>query len=201
MPTGYTADVGTGKVTDFAEFAMQCARAFGACVTMRDDPSDAIIPDEFKPSSHHADRLAEAKAELSCLQGMTVDQQEVAARDAYEQALAYQKRYRREKEEQRARYEAMLDKVAGWSPPTADHVEMKKFMREQLRTSIDFDCGGSYEPEAKKLSRSEWHAEAIKKAEHDVTYHADEHRKEVERAINRTAWVKALRASLAAKSE
>lgn len=196
MPTGYTADVGSGKVTDFADFAMQCARAFGACVTMRDDPSDATIPDEFKPSSYHAERLAEAKSELSRLQSMTVDQQEVAARDAYEQALAYQKKYRREKEEQRARYEAMLGKVGDWSPPTPDHVEMKKFMREQLRTSIDFDCGGSYEPEAKKLSRSEWYEVALKKAEHDVNYHMIEHQKEVERAANRTAWVKALRASL-----
>lgn len=48
MPTGYTADVQSGKVTDFAEYAMNCARAFGALVLMRDDPSDADIPERFE---------------------------------------------------------------------------------------------------------------------------------------------------------
>lgn len=37
MPTGYTASVQEGKVTEFRDFAMECARAFGALVMMRDE--------------------------------------------------------------------------------------------------------------------------------------------------------------------
>ena len=34
MPTGYTYKIGEGA--SFKEFVMACARAFGACVEMRD---------------------------------------------------------------------------------------------------------------------------------------------------------------------
>lgn len=36
MPTGYTADIKDG--IDFKTYAMNCARAFGACVMLRDEP-------------------------------------------------------------------------------------------------------------------------------------------------------------------
>lgn len=52
MPTGYTAGVKDGTVTDFKAFVMQCARAFGALIDMRDDPSDVPIPKSFAPSSY-----------------------------------------------------------------------------------------------------------------------------------------------------
>ena len=65
MPTGYTADVMDGKVTDFKLFAMQCARAFGALVIMRDEPLNAEIPDEFSPSNYHFQELEQARERLA----------------------------------------------------------------------------------------------------------------------------------------
>ncbi len=59
MPTGYTAAVQNGTVTRFADFAMNCARAFGALVELRDE-MDAPIPDTFKPSTHHSESLKKA---------------------------------------------------------------------------------------------------------------------------------------------
>lgn len=59
MPTGYTYPVAEEKVDTLAEFALQCARAFGACVTMRDEPSNKPIPEEFKPSLHYQKKLDE----------------------------------------------------------------------------------------------------------------------------------------------
>lgn len=38
MPTGYTAPVVDGEVTELKEFVWRCARAFGALVYLRDDP-------------------------------------------------------------------------------------------------------------------------------------------------------------------
>lgn len=49
MPTGYTADIKDG--ISFETYAMNCARAFGACVSLRDKPSGGkVIPDAFEPS-------------------------------------------------------------------------------------------------------------------------------------------------------
>lgn len=201
MPTGYTADVGDGKVTDFATFAMQCARAFGALITMRDEPSNAQIPDEFAPHDFHAKRLAEAKAELARLQALTVDQQTAEADAAHRSAVASWDRYEADKAAKRSRYETMLASVEAWRPPTADHAGMKKFMREQLTESIRFDCGPSYGARPVPRSRLQWYDDALAKARRDVEYHEAEHAKEVERAKSRTAWVKALRASLVSASK
>jgi len=201
MPTGYTADVGDGKVTDFATFAMQCARAFGALITMRDESSSAQIPDEFVPSGYNAKRLAEAKAELARLQALTVDQQTAEADAAHQSAVASWDRYEDDKVAKRARYEAMLAYVKAWEPPTADHAEMKKFMRDQLTESIRFDCGPSYGARPVPQTRSKWYDDAMSKARRDIEYHETEHAKEVERAKSRTTWVKALRASLVSTSK
>lgn len=45
MPTGYTAAIKYGIT--FKEFALDCARNFGACISMRDEPRETPIPDEF----------------------------------------------------------------------------------------------------------------------------------------------------------
>ena len=56
MPTGYTIDIYNGKKVTFKDFALNCARAFGACVMQRDDPADEkpkIMPEE----SYHTKAL------------------------------------------------------------------------------------------------------------------------------------------------
>ena len=196
MPTGYTADVQSGKVTDFSEFAMQCARSSGALGMMRGEPSGAEIPETFKPSTYNAERLVEARAQLAKINAMTTDQREAAARSEYEAACVRQERYEAEQREQRARYQAMIDKVTAWTPPTPDHVGMKDFMLTQLAESIDFDCRPIFDRRPTMKKRDEWFSEAVSTAERDIEYHTKEHAKEVERAASRTAWIAALRQSL-----
>jgi len=50
MPTGYTCQVQDGMITEFKEFALLCARNFGACITLRDEPLSPDIP-EFEVST------------------------------------------------------------------------------------------------------------------------------------------------------
>ncbi|VTR91619.1 unnamed protein product [Gemmata massiliana] len=38
----------------------------------------------------------------------------------------------------------MLEHVRAWEPPSTDHENLKQFMIDQLRESIDFDCRGEY---------------------------------------------------------
>ena len=42
MPTGYTTDIYNGKDVTFKDFALKCARAFGACIHQREDNIDDL---------------------------------------------------------------------------------------------------------------------------------------------------------------
>ena len=60
MPSGYTENIYYGKEVAFKDFALGCARAFGACVMQRDDPADEkpkIMPEE----SYHTEELKKLK--------------------------------------------------------------------------------------------------------------------------------------------
>lgn len=195
MPTGYTAPIKDG--ISFRQYALNCARAFGALVLMRDDPADAPIPERFEPSTWNADRLQEASERLTQLRLMSLADTEREALAAHTEALRSYNERKAEREELRGKYEAMLAQVVAWQAPTADHVEYKKFMETQIRESIDFDCR-EYEDAPTLQSGAEWLAAAIKKAEWDVQYHTREDSKERERTEGRNAWVKALRDSLPA---
>ena len=60
MPTGYTSDIYDGKDISFREYALKCARNFGAYVEMRDSSLDTEMPTEFEPSTYYRDKLDEA---------------------------------------------------------------------------------------------------------------------------------------------
>lgn len=195
MPTGYTADVQSGKITDFQTFALRCARAFGALIELRDEPSDAPIPSKLGRSDHHSKALREAAGRLQALKSMSAAGAQRAANEANKEAEAAHERRVAEKKMQRDRYEAMLAKVSAWTPPSADHVDLRDFMLQQLRESIDFDCGGRDEAPA-PLSGPDWLAREIKSAEWSVAYHKREQRKEDERYSGRQEWIDKLRSSL-----
>lgn len=193
MPTGYTAAVVDGSVTEFKDFALSCARAFGALVTMRDEPMDAAIPYEFKPCSYNEERLGEASRRLADLANMTDEEISAASALALLEAMNAHDRYEAQCTLEERRIEAMEVKVAGWKPPTAEHADMKNFMLQQLAVSKR----GSFRSQApERLSAKDWHLAETIKAAKDIEYHAGEHAKEIERARSRTQWVAQLRASL-----
>src|SRR6056297_1005549 len=63
MPTGYTHQIKDG--ISFEKYALGCARAFGATISMRDDPPDAEIPEKFDESDHHLEKIKEAQDNLN----------------------------------------------------------------------------------------------------------------------------------------
>jgi hypothetical protein len=196
MASGYTYGVQSGEVTEFRDFAMRCARAFGALIEMRDSPPDAPIPREFAPSSYHAEKIQEAALKIAALEEMDRSDMEDAAAQEYAEHL---RRYNERRAQRRVhcqRYEAMLAQVKAWEPPTTDHAEMKKFMRDQLTESMKWDCDGSYDEAPERLSGPVWHTEALSKAHKSLAYHREESEKERERCAARNKWVRDLRESL-----
>jgi len=195
MPTGYTADVSNGKIATLPDFAMGCARAFGALIAMRDEPADAPIP-EFQPSDYSARQLEVATARLATLRAITPDECSAAAVADYNTQCQSRADSLRERTETRERYESMLEKVKDWTPPSDDHQRFKDFMVEQLAESIKFDCGEYPMSELIQLTGPQWLAGQLQLAQRDIDYHTKAHAEEVERVAGRNAWVKALRESL-----
>lgn len=193
MPTGYTAPVVDGKITKFSDFALSCARAFGALITMRDDAPDAPIPKEIKPSDYHAKKLAAATAGLTKALKMTPGQMAAGAAKANEVAAEAARSICESYATENGRLQKMLDEAKAWKPPTPDHKGMKDFMIQQLADSMH---SGDYLPDFKTLSGQEWHKMEVERLERDIAYHTKENDAEIKRAADRTDWLKKLRASL-----
>lgn len=194
MPTGYTAAIEKG--ISFEQFVWSCARGMGALIMMRDDASDAPIPESFKPSPYNAEALAKANTRVAELQAMTSDVAEVEAAKSYDAELASHTKILADKAALLSKYEAMQERVSAWVPPTNDHKGFRSFMLEQISESIRFDCGTSYYTAPERLTGGEWLARELDKAHRDVAYHAKANVEEIERTNGRNAWVAALRQSV-----
>jgi len=195
MPTGYTHNIAKG--ISFEEFALHCARAFGALVSMRDDTENTPIPDEIKPSNFYTEKLAEIKSELTTIKNLTPSEIKQRCAKEYQEHLNYQKERRKEIENLKKQYTNMLASVKKWTPPTVDHVGLKEFMVNQITQSIDYDCNPSYYSEQvhKKDDRT-WVADKINELKKDLAYYTKEYKKEIERCKDRTQWIQALKQSL-----
>jgi hypothetical protein len=193
MPTGYTAAIKDG--ISFKEYAFGCARAFGALIMMRDEPSDAPIPDRFEPSNYHTEALATVSDRLARLKLMSPADAENAAQAEYAEAMRSYNDRRAERQELRAKYEAMLAQVVAWQAPTPGHVDYKAFMEQQIRESIEWDCH-EYGGEPVQETGAVWLGLAIADAERSIERHSQEDAKERGRTEGRNAWIKALRDAL-----
>lgn len=196
MPTGYTADIKDG--ISFETYAMNCARAFGACVTLRDERGGGdVIPEVFEPSDYHSKKKLEAHYRLKEISAMTEKQADAAAAEWHRQKEADRIEGLDRCRRQRQAYDAMLEKVDAWTPPTEDHASYHKFLRDQITESIKFDCVEEYySGPIPPTTGAEWRESEINRLTRDILYHGKHHEEEVKRATERTAWVKALRESL-----
>jgi len=163
---------------------------------MRDDPCDAPIPEEFKPSDWHVKELEKARSRMRELEGFSMSQAAAMARSDYESEVKRREESDRKRATLRRQYEAMLTEVRRWSPPTPDHRELREFMEKQIVQSIDFDCGRIYDGPPPLFTGPEWLADQRKKVEWNIAYHTKEHAAEVARCKSRTEWLRALRESL-----
>jgi hypothetical protein len=194
MPTGYTAPIADGIT--FEQYAWSCARAFGALVTMRDEPNNAPIPERFEPSDYHQKALEHTHTELNRLLGLSADHiADEAQKDFREQRDAHSRRMQRAAD-LRVKYEAMLAKVHAWESPSPDHDLYKAFMASQIVESMQWDCDTSHDEMPECQAPAAWIADRLAQLRKDLAYHENGHREEVERTDKRNQWIKALRDSL-----
>lgn len=195
MPTGYTAAVQKG--ISFDEYALNCARAFGALVTMRDEPSDKAIPEKLEPSDYHLKAKVELESKLKDFSVIGNIEASKRALKEFDAAELYRANKLKEEGVIEGRYNEMLSKAKEWVSPSKDHDKLKEFMISQLEESIKFDCGSSYyEKPTAKITGDQWLSEQIGKAHKDIAYHIGKYREEVKRTDSRNEWIDLLRKSI-----
>lgn len=199
MPTGYTADLMNNGQT-FEEFAMGCARAFGACITMRDEPRSTPVPDKFDPSDWHGKLLERTKEKVRKLEALSKSERIEYGQEAKEKDIGEARESLKKRNAENQRLNDMMADVSRWLPPTPEHKEFKEFMLEQLKTSLN-STTYSTENLAKAEAKSplEYYNEALSVAKRSIEYHAQHNLKEIELAWGRTEWVRHLRESLHAE--
>jgi len=195
MPAGYTYNIKDD--ISFEEFVLQCARAFGALVSMRDEKPNAPIPDEFIPSTYHPEIVAELREELEQLEKLTPKEAELAVEKEYNNQLKRQKEQIDGVKKLKMKYVKMLQYVTEWEPPTDDHKELKDFMMSQIYDSIKHDCNLKYlEEKIEKISGEQWLKDQIDTLNESIAYHMEYYKKEVETCKKRTTWIQKLKKSL-----
>lgn len=203
MPTGYTAGIIDGKITNFSDFAKLCMRNFGATMHLRDEPLNA----PYKPreiSSYHDEKLKEAKFELTYLSELS-DEQIIAKRKGeIEDEISRLNKYITECRVNKMRLENILSVATKWNPPTPEHSGIKEFMVQQLTDTITADADEAYWDDKKKelenellfLKPSVLRKTYIDKCNWSVDYHAKELGAEILRVNNSNKWVEVFLQSL-----
>ena len=195
MATGYTSATGEKDGVTFEQFALSCARAFGAAIHMRDDPMDWKLKPAKKPD-YHAKELRRSLARVQKLNKMSLSECCDKAASDYKERKASAESQIEAKNALRARYDKVLQSVLSYAPPTEEHAGHKKFMEEQLDTSIKFDYDVKYYEKAlaelKPLGGKAWRAAELAKAYESAAYHVKHQAEDEERQEKSVAWIKTL---------
>lgn len=190
MPTGYTEILDRKPDTTFEQFALRCARAFGALAHMRDEKMDAALPESIEPSKTYHKRMVDAKKKLAELEAMDESDREAHGWCIIERNNQSYEKNQREYERTKAAYDRIRQEVVAWNAPDG-LAKLKLFMLEQLQTGKPF----MYSKPDKREPVDAWRAD-LKEAKRNVEYYTEEWTKEKDRAAERNEWLQALRESL-----
>lgn len=192
MPTGYTEDIYNGKNITFEQFALKCARAFGACAHQRDEDMNKP-PTLRKPDIEYYEealkKAKEFKKPTKAEYDLYISKEKIDLENRIEQGkkLAID-------------YTAMMKLVKNWNPPTKEHDKFKQFMLEQLDSSLKFDCHPEHhELELAKLKRYTYqlYCKTLKyNATRDIRYYKEQIAKEKAGAKKTNKWLTELFKSL-----
>lgn len=198
MPTGLTAKIYNGEEISFKDFALLCARQFGALVHMRDEDLDAPIT-QREPDTYYLEELNETKKKLEEFKANPPTKEFLAKewKEVLERLKKEDAEHNKKASELRLRYLEMLRQVQAWVPPTKEHTKLKEFMIKQLEDSIRWDCTVSdYADKFVTVDKYIENSLSSEPLEKDVEYYQKEWDKQVRRCEEANKWVEDLIKSL-----
>lgn len=199
MPTGYTAYIENGKITNGKEFLTLCCRAFGVCVDMREESLSTPIPNEFKMNDYYEKSLLDKREKLEKAKRMTIEeakQQIMSSREAGNKELT---RIIKKNKQLGEGYSKIREEIIKWMPPTTEHEGLKKFALEQIDISAPSKDTMDYYIEAineKEPTPEEYIENNIKRCEEDLKYAEKRYAEELKRVADNNKWLDDFRKSL-----
>jgi hypothetical protein len=183
MPSGHTCKIATGM--NFKEFAIDCGKAFGANIMLRDSPRDTEIP-VYEPSQYNLECLERSEKKLAKFLELSDEDLQKLLDEEYTETVRGIISRNEESNILRKKYENILEQVNEFVPPTEEHIHYKEFMQTQLVDSIRFDCHISEIPEKSDLNS--WKAENLEWIRRDISYHTKGNLEEIGRTNARNKW-------------
>jgi hypothetical protein len=197
MPTGYTAGILDGTITDFKGFAKTCMRAFGATIHMRDEGLDKEYEPRV-PSTYNLERMEELEMTIALAEEKSIEKFIEEERELIREEILSIKEQIEKKKVAKQKLDAILQEVQNWNPPTEEHVNFKEFMIEQLESTIRFDGDVPYYEKKREEVESRVYeildGEKIKKRVVDslrdsLQYQKKSHKEELDRCEKANKWV------------
>jgi len=195
MPTGYTYNIKDGIT--FEQYALQCARAFYALLSMKDEQDDMPIPEEFKESDYHKKEIDKIKEKLKMVKESSSGEIQIFIDDEYNESILQNQKYIKEAKDLQEKYDKMLIEIQSWNPPTKDHEDLKKFMIQQIVISYS-ECDYRYYENKNiiKLSVDQYRYNKEKELLEDIDYYMKKWKEETERIQMSNKWIRDLKKSL-----
>lgn len=196
MATGYTEAIAEG--ISFEKFTWKCAKAFSACILLRDQPSNTPVTAKTvsDASTYYEERLICVNKNLADFDNLTPRQIKVRTNKHNKSTLQTYQETITEKQELLKKYNDMLVAVNAWVPPSADHTELKKFMIEQINDSVKHDCMLSYVSKPIVLTTAEWCAAQRKHLLWEIEYYKKHVAEQKSLNETRLTWIKQLEQSI-----
>jgi len=196
MPTGYTAPILDGKITNFKDYAKLCMRAFGATIHMKEESLD-VEYEERKPSEYHIKALKEWQEKLTELSNMSDEELLEKRRSEIMSDIEYHEKQIIKHDNNYSKLMSILNDVQSWEPPTEEHTGIKKFMTEQITETLKYDADSKYhkleikerQKKLKELTIEEVKKGYIKDANYNIQYHIKHNEDDIKRANDSNEWV------------
>lgn len=191
MTTGYTSDVEDGKI-GFEEFVWNCTRAFGVFLHMRDESHGTKLR-VSEPDNYYKERVETATKDLTTILARTDKEWAAEFKKDDELREKSNAESRAKNLKTRKNLTKVLQQVYNWVAGP-DHEELKKFMVQQLTSSLDY-CKDYDSPKNEQTFQKrvedevEWAVSNAKRAREDYA-------KQLRRSEEAQVWVDSLRAQI-----
>jgi len=202
MPTGYTAEIYEGKDVKFKDFAMDCARSFGAFASLRDTP-EVELPESIQLDVSFYEKIIEdSRKKIVDMENLSDEEISAIIKKSRKERISGLEKEIEDKKTVLKKYESMLNEAKNWNPPSKEHFNLKEFMIEQLETSMRYDCNvEGPEGELKRVLNSapqsveEYRKNVASSAEDDIEYYTEKIHKSISKNYDTNLWIKQLRES------
>lgn len=188
MPTSYTSEIESGKSASFRKYALRCKDAFFH--------PDSRPEEEYE---YYKSEWIEAINDYDRWSKKTLTQKRKTIRAELNRNTKSTIRRQENSKRIKRRYEYMLNEVESWVAKK-EFLPLKKFMIDQLKLSIQFDCASLPGPIYNKKPSDDLTLDLILDREHSlklsIQYASDKMQEHSKRITEKSEYIKKLKASI-----